>query len=81
MLGTILCPTTTAIGKEGLDSIDTELVVDHAAEGDAVAEELQGCDRSAPDGHGGEDEEDVFEDTAESHDEGGRFANLVGEEN
>ena len=80
MLGTILCPTTTAIGKEGFDSIDTELVVDHAAEGDAVAEELQGCDRSAPNGHRGEDEEDIFEDTAEGHDKGGGFANLVGKE-
>ena len=46
------------------------------AERDAVAEELGCGDGSAPDEDGGDNEEDVLEDAAESEDEGGCLADL-----
>jgi hypothetical protein len=37
---------------------------------------LDGCDGVAEDEHRGDDEEDVFEDSGEGHDEGGGLADL-----
>jgi hypothetical protein len=59
-----------------LDLVGTELVVDEAAEGNAVAEELERGDRVAEDHHGGDHEEDIFQYTAEGHDEAGGSADL-----
>ena len=70
-------PLTPGLTRVALDRLKSELVVDHAAERNAVAEELQGGDLGAPDDHGGDDEHDVFENTAEGEHEGGGLANLL----
>lgn len=60
VLGAVLGPGAAALRQVFLEGGAAELVVDEAAEGDAVAEELEGRDFGAPDPHGGCDEEDVF---------------------
>ena len=72
-------PLPPGLAHVALDGLVAELVVDHAAEGNAVAEELQGGDLSAPDHHRGDDQEDILEHAAEGEDEGGSLANLLGE--
>lgn len=59
-----------------LDLVGTKLVVDEAAESDAVSEELERGDGVAEDHHGGDDEENVFQYTAEGHDEARGSADL-----
>ena len=59
-----------------LDLVGTKLVVDEAAERNAVSEELEGRNGVAEDHHGCDDEEDVLEYTAEGHDEAGGSADL-----
>ena len=76
LLSSKLLPIATSIFDVALERLGTELVVHEPAERDAVAEELRGCDGSAPDEDGGCDEEDAFEDAAEGEDEGGGFADL-----
>lgn len=60
----------------GLHLLVAKLVVEHATESDAVAEDLETRDLSAPDEDRCNDEQDILEDTAKSEDEAGGFANL-----
>lgn len=55
-------------GQELNASVPAERVVGQGAEGDGVAEILGWCDDGAPDENGGEDDEDVLEDTSEGED-------------
>lgn len=73
---TKLGPVARSLTSVALDLVVAELVVDHATESDRVAKELQGSDRSAPDHHGGGNEHDILEDTAEGQDDGRSLANL-----
>lgn len=72
----VVGPGALAAAEVLFDLVGAELVVDEAAEGDAVAEKLQRGDGVAEDHHGGHDEEDILEHTAEGHDEAGGFADL-----
>jgi hypothetical protein len=56
--------------KVFLELVGSELVVDETAESDAVAEELERGDGVTEDEHGGEDEEDVLEDSGQGVDDG-----------
>lgn len=58
------------------DLLVAELVVDHATQSDAVAEELETRDLGAPDEHGGGNQHDVLEDSAEGEDKGRGLADL-----
>ena len=78
MLGAVLGPGAAGLRQVLPEGGGAEFVVDEAAEGDGVAEELEGGDAGAPDPHGGGDEEDVFEDAAEGEDEGGGASDLGG---
>jgi hypothetical protein len=69
-------PLAAGLAGVALDGLEPELVVDHAAEGNAVAKELQSRNLGAPDNHGGDDEHDILEDTAEGEDKGGGLADL-----
>lgn len=51
-------------------------VVGEADEGDAVADDLDECDFRAPDDDGDDDEENVFQDASEGHDQARCLANL-----
>jgi len=66
----VVVPLFAESAKVFLELVSSELVVDETAEGDAVAEELEGSDWVAEDEHGGEDEEDILENTGESVDDG-----------
>jgi len=68
-VGTELGPLTASISGVSLDSIITELVVDHATECNAVAEELKAGDLSAPDQHRGGHKQNILQDTTESEDQ------------
>jgi hypothetical protein len=74
---TVVGPSTLASAQVLLDLVGSKLVVDEATEGNAVAEELERRDRVEEDHHGGNDEENVLEYTAESHDEAGGPADLL----
>lgn len=71
-----LSPVAAGLASVALERLSTELVVDHTTEGDAVTKELQTADLGAPDEHGGDNEEDILEHTAEREDQGGSLANL-----
>ena len=70
-------PLPASLTRIALDRLVAELVVDHAAKRNAVAEELEPSDLGAPNHHGGEDEEDILEHTAQSEDEGRGLADLL----
>jgi hypothetical protein len=77
--GAVVGPGTLASTHVLLDLVGSELVVNEAAKGNAVAEELERRDWVAEDHHGGDDEENVLEHTAESHDETRGSADLSGD--
>ena len=76
--GAVVSPSALRRSHVFLDLVGSELVVDEAAERNAVSEELEGGDGVAEDHHGGNDEEDVLEYTAEGHDKAGGSADLLG---
>lgn len=71
-----LVPVAASLTGVTLENIGAQLVVDHAGEGDTVAKELQTANLGTPDNHGGNDEEDVLEDTAERKHQGRGLADL-----
>lgn len=73
----VVGPGALAVAHVLLDLVGAKLVVDETAEGDAVAEELEGRDGVAENHHGGDNEEDILQDTAEGHDETGSLADLL----
>lgn len=54
----------------------SQLVVKHADDCNAVSKRLKTRDFGSPNEHGGTDEKNILEDTAESKDQAGGFANL-----
>lgn len=78
LVGAELGPLAVGLADVALELVDTKLVVDHAAEGNGVSEELQGSNLGAPDHHGGNDQENILQHTAKGKDDSGRLANLVG---
>lgn len=64
------------IDKGGLDLLGTELVVAETGEGDRVAEVLLEGDGVHEDDKGGDDEENVLENTGHGKDNGRSLANL-----
>lgn len=68
-LGAELGPGAAALRKVLLYLILAEPEPEHAQEGDGVAEHLEVADHGAPDENGGDDEEDILQDTAEGEDE------------
>lgn len=72
----VLGPLAAGFVTVFLELLSAELVVDETGESDGVTEELEAGNGSAPDHHGGSDEEDILEDTAESKDEDGSLADL-----
>lgn len=78
LVGAELGPLAVGLADVALKLVDSKLVVDHAAEGNGVSEELQGSNLGAPDHHGGNDQEDILEHTAKSEDDSGRLADLFG---
>lgn len=73
---TKLGPVAGSLASVTLDLVVAELVVNHAAESNGVTEELEGSNGSAPDHHGGNNEENVLQDTAEGENDSGGLANL-----
>lgn len=76
LASTKLGPLSVGISNVSLDLLVAELVVDHATQSNGVTEELETSNLGAPDHHGGGNEEDILEDTAEGQDDGGSLANL-----
>lgn len=70
MFGSILRPLSIGLRKLCFDRIATKLEIDEAAKGDSVTEVLESRNWGAPDHNGGENEEYVFEDATQSHDQG-----------
>jgi hypothetical protein len=75
--GTVVGPSTLRRAHVLLDLVGSKLVVDKAAERNAVSEELEGRNGIAEDHHGGDNEEDVLEYAAEGHDEARGSADLL----
>lgn len=65
------------VGEEVANSLSTKLVVDKTHKGDTVSESLEGGNGIVEDDHGGNNEEDILEDTGESENESGCFSNLI----
>jgi hypothetical protein len=78
LVGTELGPLAVGLANVAFKLVNAKLVVDHAAEGNGVSEELQGGNLGAPDHHGGNDQEDILEHAAKSEDNSGRLADLFG---
>lgn len=76
LASTKLGPLSVGLSDVTLDLLIAELVVDHATQSNGVAEELDTSDLSTPDDHGGDNEQDILQDTAEGQDDGGGLANL-----
>lgn len=76
LANTKLSPLAASLTGIALESLEAELVVDHATESDGVAKELKGSHLGAPDHHGGANKHDIFEDTAKGEDNSGSLANL-----
>jgi len=74
---TVVSPGTLRRAHVLLDLVSSKLVVDKAAERNAVSEELEGRNGVAEDHHGGDNKEDVLEYTAEGHDEARGSADLL----
>ena len=68
-------PLAASLAGVALDGLSAKLVVNHATESDAVAEELGEGNLAAVDDHGSNDEQNVLEDTAEGEDERRGLAN------
>jgi hypothetical protein len=75
--GAVVSPGTLRRAHVLLDLVSSKLVVDEAAERNAVSEELEWRNGVAEDHHGGNNEEDVLEDTTEGHDEARGSADLL----
>ena len=71
----VSCPRRGHVVALG-EGLVAEGVVDQAAEGDGVTEELEGRDGGLPDDDGNNDEENRLENASEGHDETRRLANL-----
>lgn len=71
-----LGPLTASLTSVVLDLFVAELVVDHASQSNAVAEELQTGDNSAPDKHGCGNQHNVLEHSANGEYQGRGLANL-----
>ena len=72
-----LSPGHGALAQVVLELLATELVVDQAAQSDAVAERLEKTDGVLEEHHGGKDEENVLEHTGERENKGRGLANLI----
>ena len=75
--GAVVSPSTLRRAHVLLNLVTSKLVVDKATERNAVSKELEGRNGVAEDHHGGDDEENVLQYTAESHDEAGGSADLL----
>ena len=73
---TELSPGAVGLLAVFLELVGAELVVHHATEGNGVTEQLEGGHRGVKPECGNRDENDILEDTTESENEGGGFANL-----
>lgn len=69
------------LGQKVVDTVLSKLVVHQTTKGDGVSEGLERSNGIAEDDHGGNDKEDVLEDSGQSKDEGGGFANLIKKKN
>ena len=72
----VLSPSTVGLSSVLLDLVTAKLVVNETDKSNRVAEKLSKGDGSLPDHHGGDDQEDIFENTAEGHNEGRSLADL-----
>lgn len=72
----VLSPGAACRGGVLAHLVSTQLVPDETEQSDRVTKELKGGDGGVPDHHGGNDQEDILEDTAEGHDQGRGLANL-----
>lgn len=76
VVGTVFGPGTVGLAGVLLNLIATELVVDETNKGNGITEELGKGDRSLPDHHRRNDQEDILQNTTEGHDEGGGLSDL-----
>jgi hypothetical protein len=74
--GAKLGPGAASLEQVLLYLLLTELEPEHSKEGDAVAEHLEVGDHGTPDENGGDDEEDILQDTAQGQDETRGFSDL-----
>lgn len=65
LASTKLGPVARSLTSIALDLVVAELVVDHAPESNRVAKKLQRSNGSSPDHHGGDNEHNILQDTAE----------------
>lgn len=64
------------LGQKVVDTVLSKLVVNQTTKGDGVSEGLERSNGVAEDDHRGNDEEDILENSGQSKDESGGFANL-----
>ena len=76
MTDPIFSPSAVCLRELGSDHFAAELVVNETAKRDAITKVLQSRHRRSPDSNGGEDKEDVFQNTAEGQDQRGGSPNL-----
>ena len=72
----IFCPLSSSLRIVLLELLSAKLVVDQPSQGNAVTEHLEGRDWITENDHGCNNQENILENTAESVDERGSFANL-----
>jgi hypothetical protein len=74
--GAKLGPGAAALRQVLLYLLFAKLEPEHTEEGDGVAEHLEVGDHGTPDEDGGNDQEDILQDTAEGQDETRGLSNL-----
>lgn len=67
-VSTVLSPRAAALVDVFPDRISAELVVDKSKKSKGVSEELELGDGRLPDNHGRDNQKDILQDTAKSHD-------------
>ena len=63
-------PLAAGLARIALDGLIAKLVVDHTGQRNAIAKELEGRHLSPPNHHGGNNEQDILENTAKSEHKG-----------
>jgi hypothetical protein len=75
-VGAILSPRAVGLASVILDLIGAKLVVHKTDQSNGVTEELGGGDRGVPESHGGANQQDILQDTAQGHHKGRGLSNL-----
>lgn len=75
VVDTVLSPDAASLTSVLADLVGTKLVVDETDQRNRVTKELSASDRSLPNHHGSNDQQDILEDTAEGHDQRRSLAN------